>query len=568
MPPGSWSNSEDKPHVFLKRLERVFSKKSIAQRKRNPKKDDELVLSRSRTTSTLNGSILIIRNSGDLRTSCWPRIIENHDSRSRFACQYTTDNLLRLDFENHLKDLIESLELEEITFITGNKTCKVEIKEDDESEPQQALAELTGQYTVPNGFIGCEKTTGVEYTENLLLSQPDWRTGLKKGEVVFVLIDLDRILLDLASASHNDKRKRQAWGRISISGILPRLLPFYGYHADIYHACMPKILTLSRDLWMVQEPSTFFNLCLLKVGNSFFLLRKLDELLARSMLFQWMLIISQDLAAHALECRGFHGTRLWRVPPIWFSAFVMEHPLWIRVFCAEVRARMWSKNGDAAILSWEWIVGPSKGFVSWIAYCRSAVLCCFSSSRPLFPVVVEEEVDDGDEIEPPPAAVPFSKLFACADLFDWVLMVVGLLAAAAHGSALVVYLHYFAKIIHLLVHDHPDDRDVLFHDFYDVGNYIPSMATFFSGPVIGFFNCWQITLITLATGPFIVAVGGISNIFLHGLAENIQDAYAEAASIAEQVFVFQEFPLVLFGFLVIYFALFAKFGAGIPQGQE
>lgn len=61
------------------------------------------------------------------------------------------------------------------------------------------------------------------------------------------------------------------------------------------------------------------------------------------------------------------------------------------------------------------------------------------------------------------------------------------------------------------------------------------MATFFSGLVIGFVNCWQIALITLGTGPFIVAAGGISNIFLHRLAENIQDAYAEAASIAEQV---------------------------------
>lgn len=62
------------------------------------------------------------------------------------------------------------------------------------------------------------------------------------------------------------------------------------------------------------------------------------------------------------------------------------------------------------------------------------------------------------------------------------------------------------------------------------------MATFFSGLVVGLLNCWQIALITLATGPLIVAAGGISNIFLHKLAENIQDAYAEAASIAEQVF--------------------------------
>ncbi|KAJ9684175.1 hypothetical protein PVL29_016590 [Vitis rotundifolia] len=226
------------------------------------------------------------------------------------------------------------------------------------------------------------------------------------------------------------------------------------------------------------------------------------------------------------------------------------------------------------------------------------------------PVEVEEEIEEPEEIEPPPAAVPFSRLFACADGLDWGLMVIGSLAAAAHGTALVVYLHYFAKIVQLL-NVIPDERDELFRrstelastvvfiavgvfvagwievscwiltgerqtavirskyvqvllnqdmSFFDtygnngdivsqvlsdvlliqsalsekVGNYIHNMATFFSGLIIGFINCWEIALITLATGPFIVAAGGISNIFLHRLAENIQDAYAEAASIAEQ----------------------------------
>lgn len=67
------------------------------------------------------------------------------------------------------------------------------------------------------------------------------------------------------------------------------------------------------------------------------------------------------------------------------------------------------------------------------------------------PVEQEEEMEEPEEIEPPPAAVPFSKLFTCADRLDWVLMTVGSLAAAAHGTALVVYLHFFAKIIHVLV---------------------------------------------------------------------------------------------------------------------
>ncbi|CAK7325626.1 unnamed protein product [Dovyalis caffra] len=219
----------------------------------------------------------------------------------------------------------------------------------------------------------------------------------------------------------------------------------------------------------------------------------------------------------------------------------------------------------------------------------------------------EEEIDEAEEMEPPPAAVPFSRLFACADRLDWGLMIVGSLAAAAHGTALVVYLHYFGKIISVLriPPEEQFDRftdlamhivylamgvfaagwievscwiltgerqtavirskyvqvllnqDMSFFDTYGnngdivsqvlsdvlliqsalsekVGNYIHNMATFFSGLVIGFVNCWQIALITLATGPFIVAAGGISNIFLHRLAESIQDAYAEAASIAEQ----------------------------------
>lgn len=66
------------------------------------------------------------------------------------------------------------------------------------------------------------------------------------------------------------------------------------------------------------------------------------------------------------------------------------------------------------------------------------------------PVEQEEEMEEPEEMEPPPAAVPFTRLFACADRLDWVLMLVGSLAAAAHGTALVVYLHYFAKIIQVL----------------------------------------------------------------------------------------------------------------------
>ncbi|XP_024965877.1 E3 ubiquitin-protein ligase PRT6 isoform X3 [Cynara cardunculus var. scolymus] len=50
----------------------------------------------------------------------------------------------------------------------------------------------------------------------------------------------------------------------------------------------------------------------------------------------------------------FFGHVLGGCHPYGFSAFVMEHPLRIRVFCSEVHAGMWRKNGDAAVLSYEW----------------------------------------------------------------------------------------------------------------------------------------------------------------------------------------------------------------------
>ncbi|CAH1430573.1 unnamed protein product [Lactuca virosa] len=247
--------------------------------------------------------------------------------------------------------------------------------------------------------------------------------------------------------------------------------------------------------------------------------------------------------------------------------------------------------------------------VSEVSECPSPYV---DTSNDAVPTEIDDVVEETEEIEQPPETVPFSRLFACADRFDWVLMVVGSVAAAAHGTALVVYLHYFAKIIQLLSHG-DESSDLLFHrfkelaltllyiaggvfaagwievscwiltgerqtavirsryvqvllnqdmSFFDtygnngdivsqvlsdvlliqsalsekVGNYIHNMATFFSGLAIGFLNCWQIAGLTLLTGPFIVAAGGISNIFLHRLAENIQDAYAEAASVAEQAF--------------------------------
>lgn len=61
-----------------------------------------------------------------------------------------------------------------------------------------------------------------------------------------------------------------------------------------------------------------------------------------------------ESADASIDYGDFFGHVLGGCHPYGFSAFVMEHPLRIRVFCSEVHAGMWRKNGDAAILSYEW----------------------------------------------------------------------------------------------------------------------------------------------------------------------------------------------------------------------
>jgi hypothetical protein len=56
------------------------------------------------------------------------------------------------------------------------------------------------------------------------------------------------------------------------------------------------------------------------------------------------------------------------------AALLMEHPLRVRVFCAQVRAGMWRKNGDAVILSTEWYRSV-QWYVNLIFYFSFLNLC-------------------------------------------------------------------------------------------------------------------------------------------------------------------------------------------------
>jgi hypothetical protein len=64
--------------------------------------------------------------------------------------------------------------------------------------------------------------------------------------------------------------------------------------------------------------------------------------------------IGSSANSSSTSCTAFFAHVLGGCHPVGFSAFVMEHPLRVRVFCAEVHAGMWRKNGEAALLSCEW----------------------------------------------------------------------------------------------------------------------------------------------------------------------------------------------------------------------
>lgn len=64
--------------------------------------------------------------------------------------------------------------------------------------------------------------------------------------------------------------------------------------------------------------------------------------------------MNSKLALTSSKPHKFFQLVLKGAHPSGFSAYIMENPLRLRVFCAQVRAGMWRKNGDAVILNCEW----------------------------------------------------------------------------------------------------------------------------------------------------------------------------------------------------------------------
>uniref|UniRef100_A0A0D9UWR3 E3 ubiquitin-protein ligase n=1 Tax=Leersia perrieri TaxID=77586 RepID=A0A0D9UWR3_9ORYZ len=92
----------------------------------------------------------------------------------------------------------------------------------------------------------------------------------------------------------------------------------------------------------------------------------------------------------SVQTNAFFSQALRGCDPFGFASIVMEHPLRLRVFCAQVRAGMWRKNGDAAILSAEWYRS-----VQWLEQGLESDLfllqCCAALSSPEFFVKTIQE---------------------------------------------------------------------------------------------------------------------------------------------------------------------------------
>ncbi|CAI9297900.1 unnamed protein product [Lactuca saligna] len=104
----------------------------------------------------------------------------------------------------------------------------------------------------------------------------------------------------------------------------------------------------------------------------------------------------------------------------------------------------------------------------------------------------KDDIEEEEEEEViPPSAVPFLALFACADGLDFLLIMLGSLGAVVHGASLVVFLHLFGKIIHLL--SLRNNADQLFDHFSQYALYIVYIGlTVFTAGWIEVW-CWILT---------------------------------------------------------------------------
>lgn len=68
------------------------------------------------------------------------------------------------------------------------------------------------------------------------------------------------------------------------------------------------------------------------------------------------------------------------------------------------------------------------------------------------------------------------------------------------------------------------------------GIFLQSIGAFITGFIVAFVKGWRLAVVILATMPVLAAVGGAIGYFITKFTLRVQDSYAGAGTIAEQVF--------------------------------
>lgn len=70
--------------------------------------------------------------------------------------------------------------------------------------------------------------------------------------------------------------------------------------------------------------------------------------------------------------------------------------------------------------------------------------------------------------------------------------------------------------------------------FMQVGKFLQYVSTFIGGFVIAFFKGWLLTLVMLSSIPLLVVAGAAMSIMIAKMTSRGQNAYAKAATVAEE----------------------------------
>uniref|UniRef100_A0A8C1Z7I0 ATP-binding cassette sub-family B member 5 n=1 Tax=Cyprinus carpio TaxID=7962 RepID=A0A8C1Z7I0_CYPCA len=161
----------------------------------------------------------------------------------------------------------------------------------------------------------------------------------------------------------------------------------------------------------------------------------------------------------------------------------------------------------------------------------------------------------------PVKTVGFFQLFRYATCPEVLLMLIGLLCAAAHGVALplmcvvfgemtdsfvlsghtanltVKFLNYFFFYIKLNIRL-TDDINTINDGLGDkICVFVQFFCTFISGFIIGFIYGWKLTLVILAVSPLLAGSAAVWSKILATLTSKELTAYAKAGAVAEEILV-------------------------------